>query len=89
MLKKLTDRVYYMENKESGDRPALGLVIGNKYSLIIDGGNSKAHAESFLKEAKKLATSEIKYLVITHWHWDHIVGASYMNLINIVNIKFY
>lgn len=74
-----------MENKESGDRPALGLVIEDKYSLIIDGGNSKAHAESFLKEAKKLATSEIKYLVITHWHWDHIVGESYMNLINIVN----
>lgn len=85
MLKKLTDRVYYMEHKESGDRPTLGLVIGDKYSLIIDGGNSKSHAESFLKEAKKIATSEIKYLVITHWHWDHIVGANYMNLINIVN----
>ena len=85
MLKKLTDRVYYMEHKESGDRPTLGLVIGDKYSLVIDGGNSKSHAESFLKEAKKIATSEIKYLVITHWHWDHIVGANYMNLINIVN----
>lgn len=85
MLNKLTDRVYYMENRESGDRPALGVVIGDKYSLIIDGGNSKSHAEEFLNEVNKLNHSPLKYLVITHWHWDHIVGANYMNLINIVN----
>lgn len=85
MLKKLTDRVYYMENKEYGDRPALGLVVGDKYSLVIDGGNSKDHAEEFLNEVKKLNITPLKYLVITHWHWDHIFGADYMGLINIVN----
>ena len=85
MLKKLTNRVYYMENIEQGDRPALGVVIGDRYSLVIDGGNSKAHAEQFLKEIEKLNPTPLKYLAITHWHWDHIFGASHMGLINIAN----
>lgn len=85
MLKKLTGRVYYMDYKQVGDRPTLGLIIGDNYSLVVDGGNSKNHAEEFLNEAKKISKSPIKYLVLTHHHWDHIIGASYMNLTTIVN----
>lgn len=85
MLKKLTNRVYYTDYKQAGDRPALGLIIGDNYSLVVDGGNSKAHAEEFLKEARKISKVPLKYLVITHHHWDHIIGANYMNLTNIVN----
>ncbi|EKY22160.1 MBL fold metallo-hydrolase [Clostridium celatum] len=85
MLKKLTDRVYYMDYKKAGDRPTLGLIIGDNCSLVIDGGNSQNHAEEFLEKAKKVSKSPLKYLVITHHHWDHIVGANYMNLTTIVN----
>lgn len=85
LLKKITDRVYYMDYKESGDRPVLGLVIGDDNSLVIDGGNSKAHAEEFLSYIKKMDIPPLKYLTITHCHWDHIFGAKTMNLINIVN----
>lgn len=73
-LNKLTNKVYYADYVSNGDRPVLGLVIGKKHSLIIDAGNSKAHTREFIQEAKKIATSPIKYLVITHWHWDHVFG---------------
>lgn len=43
MLKKLTDRVYYKPHLEQTDRPALGLINGNKFSLIVDAGNSPGH----------------------------------------------
>lgn len=85
MLIKITDRVYYMNYKESGDRPILGLVIGDDSSLVIDGGNSKAHAEEFLSYVSKMDIPPLKYLAITHCHWDHIFGAKTMNLINVVN----
>lgn len=87
MLNKITDRVYYMDYVQQGDRPVLGLVIGDKYSLVIDGGNSKVHAEEFLGYVSKLDIPPLKYLVLTHWHWDHIVGMETMNLINIVSEK--
>ncbi len=85
MLKKITDRVYYMDYEEKGDRPVIGLVIGDDYCLVIDAGNSKDHAEKFLSEVEKMNIPPLKYLAITHSHWDHIFGAKTMNLINIVN----
>lgn len=78
-LNKLTNKVYYTDYVQNGDRPVLGLVIGEKYSLIIDSGNSRLHTKEFIREARKIATSPIKYLVITHWHWDHVFGIYWAN----------
>lgn len=83
MLKKLTERIYYMPNEEKGDRPTLGLVIGEKSCLVVDSGNSPEHAEEFLNEVAKLDIPPVKYLFITHWHWDHVFGLKYMNLTSI------
>lgn len=83
MLKKLTDRVYYMPHSEQTDRPVLGLICGDKCSLVVDAGNSENHAEEFLKEVDKLNIAPLKYLVITHWHWDHVFGMSRMNITSI------
>ncbi len=87
MLKKLTDRIYYMPNDRKTDRPVLGLICGDKYSLVVDAGNSPAHANDFLEEACKLDISPIKFLAITHWHWDHVFGIETMNLISICQHK--
>lgn len=73
-LKKVSNDVYCSDFVSEGDRPTLGLIIGKEASLIVDGGNSKAHIEEFIKEVKKVATSPIKYMAITHWHWDHVFG---------------
>ncbi|MGL4772611.1 MAG: MBL fold metallo-hydrolase [Clostridium sp.] len=87
MFNKLTNRVYYMDFVQEGDRPVLGLVVGDKYSLVIDGGNSEAHAKEFLNHVEKLDIPKIKYLVLTHWHWDHVFGISTFNATNIVSKK--
>ncbi|MBU5483411.1 MBL fold metallo-hydrolase [Clostridium sp. MSJ-11] len=87
MLKKLTNRIYYMPNEERTDRPLLGLVIGDKYSMVIDSGNSEKHAKEFLKEVNKMDIPPLKYLFITHWHWDHVFGIAFMNLITICHEK--
>lgn len=78
MLNKLTSRIYYMDYIQRGDRPILGLIVDNNYSLIIDGGNSKAHCDEFLDYITGLDIPKIEYLVLTHWHWDHVVGIAHM-----------
>ncbi|MEF9935158.1 MAG: MBL fold metallo-hydrolase [Clostridium sp.] len=87
MLNKLTDRVYYMDYVSNGDRPVLGLVVGDDYSLVIDGGNSREHANELLKYTAKLDIPPIKYLLLTHWHWDHVFGVTTIGAINIVHEK--
>jgi len=69
------------------DRPVLGLVSGGKYSLIIDSGNSPSHAADFLKEIGDLDIPPVKYLVLTHYHWDHVFGIKEMDLMTIASEK--
>lgn len=73
-LKKLSDRIYYLPNEEETDRPALGYIKGDKYSLAVDAGNSRKHVEKFYEELRKANLRLPDYTVITHWHWDHTFG---------------
>lgn len=85
MLNKYSDAIYYMANEDKNDRPTLGLVCGEKYSLVIDCGNSTQHAKDFLLEIKKLNIPPVKYVVITHAHWDHFLGMNEFDATVIVN----
>lgn len=87
MLNKLTERIYYMTQREDTDRPVIGLVIGDAYSLVVDAGASPKHAKEFLESTLPLSISPLKYLVITHWHHDHIFGITTMNLTTICHVK--
>lgn len=85
MLNKFSETIYYMSNQDENDRPTLGLVCGDQYSLIIDCGNSTQHAKDFLLEIEKLNVPPIKYVVITHAHWDHFLGMNEFDATVIVN----
>ncbi|TQR39504.1 MBL fold metallo-hydrolase [Lysinibacillus sphaericus] len=87
MLNKLSDTIYYLPNQNDNERPTLGLVCGDQCSLIIDAGNSTQHAKDFLLEIDKLDVPPIKYLVITHAHWDHFLGMNEFEATVIVNSR--
>ncbi|MGN7477990.1 MBL fold metallo-hydrolase [Solibacillus silvestris] len=85
MLNKFSETIYYMPNQDEKDRPTLGLVCGDQYSLIIDCGNSVQHAKDFLLEIEKLNVPPVKYVVITHAHWDHFLGMNEFDATVIAN----
>ena len=85
MLNKFSNTIYYLSNQDDKERPLLGLVCGDQYSLIIDSGNSTQHAKEFLLEIEKLNVPPIRYLVITHAHWDHFLGMNEFDATVIVN----
>ncbi|MCK6074621.1 MBL fold metallo-hydrolase [Paenibacillus silvae] len=86
MLKQLSESIYYMVNDNERERPVLGLVCGEKYSLVIDAGNSVQHAREFLAEIQRLQVPPVRYVVLTHAHWDHFLGMNeYGDAIVIVN----
>ncbi|UCB42884.1 MAG: MBL fold metallo-hydrolase [Dehalococcoidales bacterium] len=73
-LNKISDRVYYLPSEERTDRPVLGYIKGDKYSLAVDAGNSSDHVEKFYRELRELDLRLPDFTVITHWHWDHTFG---------------
>lgn len=87
MLKKIKENIYYLPHDPKTDRPALGLIWGKDYSLVVDGGNSPKHVRDFLRETEKMNIPPIKYVVITHHHWDHIFGIQEMGAITIAHEK--
>lgn len=79
-FKQLTSRVWYQTPVSETDRPILAVVRGEKHQLMIDAGNSSAHAALFLEEMKKHNLGSPDLLALTHWHWDHIFGMKHLRL---------
>lgn len=78
-LVRVSERFVYLPPYQETDRPVLAAISGDKYTLIIDAGNSADHAKLWLSQ---LGEKNIKgdWLVLTHWHWDHVFGLSEMNM---------
>uniref|UniRef100_UPI0028AE8C21 MBL fold metallo-hydrolase n=1 Tax=Exiguobacterium sp. TaxID=44751 RepID=UPI0028AE8C21 len=79
-FKQLTSRIWYQTPVSETDRPILAVVHGEKHQLMIDAGNSSAHAALFLEEMKKHNLGSPDLLALTHWHWDHIFGMKHLRL---------
>lgn len=80
---KLTEKIYYLPHSEETDRPILGYIKGNKFSLMVDSGNSKKHVELFTDHLLELEMPYPNYVAITHSHWDHTFGMNSLSAISI------
>jgi glyoxylase-like metal-dependent hydrolase (beta-lactamase superfamily II) len=50
------------------------LVIGDRDVLVVDTGTSPAAARAFIEDAKLITSKPIRYVVNTHFHYDHTDG---------------
>lgn len=86
-LYKITNRIYCLEKDDTTDRPVLGYIRGDNYSLAIDAGNSQKHVEKFYEAIKDKGFEKPDYTAITHWHWDHTFGMHAVSGKTIVSYK--
>lgn len=87
MLQQITPRCYFMPNDAATDRPCLGYVRGERYSLMIDAGNSPAHHRLFLDQLAQRQLPAPSAIAITHSHWDHTYGMCAAAAPTLVNHK--
>ncbi|MCZ8518536.1 MULTISPECIES: MBL fold metallo-hydrolase [Paenibacillus] len=73
-IERVGERFWYQTPVSETDRPILGMVAGSERTLMIDAGNSGAHAQYFLEELAARGVPAPGFVVLTHWHWDHIFG---------------
>ncbi len=78
-LYKYSDNIYYTDFEPRRDRPRLGYIKGDKFSVAIDAGHSDKHVEEFYELLTKEGLPLPEYTIITHWHWDHSFGMHRVN----------
>lgn len=74
MIKKFSDRIYYMEGDGFSDRPFIYYIKGEQKSLAVEAGASPNHVKAFYKGISEAGLRKPDYTVITHSHWDHTFG---------------
>lgn len=74
MFEKLTEHIYVYPCDGYTDRPNIGLIIGSKYTLLFDAGNSADHVELMKQDLMEQNLPMPDAVVCSHWHWDHSFG---------------
>lgn len=54
----------------------IGVVIGEDGVLVVDTRASHSQADQFKKELSSLTDLPVRWVINTHWHWDHTFGNS-------------
>ena len=54
--------------------PNIGIVVGDRATLVVDTGLGPRNGAIVLKQAEKLAKAPILYLTTTHFHPEHAMG---------------
>lgn len=86
-LINVTERISYYPFERERDRPILGYIRGDKWSLAVDAGHSEAHTKEFYSALNESGLPLPELTVLTHWHWDHTFGMHSVNGLCIANCK--
>jgi cyclase len=72
-FEKIADGVYYATGGMGSNIP----IIVNDYTLmIVDDGSTPATARALLEDLKLITDHPVRYVVNTHFHYDHVDGNS-------------
>lgn len=52
----------------------VGIVLGDDAVLVVDTRSSQAEAAVFREELSSLTRLPVRWVINTHWHWDHVFG---------------
>jgi hypothetical protein len=71
-LEKITDRIYLARAFALG---SVAMIITDDGLVIVDTTESRSVAEEILAEFREITDLPVKYIIYTHGHRDHTLGA--------------
>jgi glyoxylase-like metal-dependent hydrolase (beta-lactamase superfamily II) len=74
---KLAEGIYTIRHKDAPDTFPQGnttVIIGDREVLVVDSCYLPSSAREDIAEIRKWTNKPVRYLVNTHWHFDHTMG---------------
>ena len=68
---KVTDRVYYFERVATSNS---GAILMDDYVIIVDAGQEPQSGQDAVEKLGQITDKPVKYLVLTHYHDDHLMS---------------
>jgi glyoxylase-like metal-dependent hydrolase (beta-lactamase superfamily II) len=75
VTEKLTAHVWAIPDGSASLVPNVGIAVGKKAVLVVDTGMGRRNGETVLKEVAKVGAGKPIYIVTTHVHPEHDMGA--------------
>jgi len=75
VTEKLADHVWAIPDGSASLVPNVGIIVGRKAVLVVDTGMGTRNAETVLREVAKVGGGKPIYIVTTHVHPEHDMGA--------------
>ncbi|HEV7610060.1 MAG TPA: MBL fold metallo-hydrolase [Steroidobacteraceae bacterium] len=75
VTRKLTNHVWAIPDGSASLVPNVGIVVGRKAVLVIDTGMGMRNGETVLREVARIGAGKPIYIVTTHVHPEHDLGA--------------
>jgi len=70
---KETEGVYVAEGYDFAN---ISFIVGESFVVAIDAGTNERTARAALHELRKITQAPVKYIIVTHGHWDHAGGVA-------------
>ncbi len=74
---QIADGIFLFTTPPYGDVGLDGnavVIVGRDSVLVFDSNGTPAAAAAVLDEIRKITTHPVRYVVNSHWHWDHWYG---------------
>jgi glyoxylase-like metal-dependent hydrolase (beta-lactamase superfamily II) len=75
VTEKITDHVYVIPDNSVSMVPNIGIIVGSRGTLVVDTGLGARNGQTVVREMQKVSKTPDLYLVTTHFHPEHDLGA--------------
>lgn len=72
---QLGEHTYAIPDPGVAGVPNVGIIVGNRATLVIDLGLGRLNGETILREVAKISDNAELYIATTHYHAEHTTGS--------------
>ena len=73
-IEKVSGHVYVISDLNVGLVPNVGIIVGNKATLVVDTGLGPRNGQTVLRATNNVSKNAELYVVSTHFHPEHALG---------------